>query len=520
MTVLPELLTGILALALGLLLGFRAAMRGANSHYQQRLREAEDLLKAARGEAETLAHEARLEAEETLSRELEALEEKKQRREEQLKDRENQLREKELTVEKKREHLGAKEVDLKHREQLIEGQSERLEKARKRAEEIVELQNQKLESIARLTTEEARAQLFHNLEHKVQSEAAQHFNEIREQARLYATQEARRILVNAMERTAVEHSAQSTVTTFELPSDEIKGRIIGREGRNIRSFEAVTGVELLVDDTPRTVLLSSFDPLRREIARITLASLINDGRIHPARIEEVVERVREDMAQAILQIGEQAMLDLGVHGLQQELIRHLGLLSFKNTMGQNILAHSKEVASIAGILAAELQVDSRRARRAGLLHDIGRAVDGYAEQDACQLGADLVRKYGEKPDIEEAIRFQETDAGTRSLIATLVNVANKVSMSRPGIRGEQMGRYIQRLTQIEEAARGFTGVDNAFVLQAGRELRVVVNPAELPEDQLDLLATEIAEDIQRRILYPGQIRVTVVREYRSVGTAR
>ena len=520
MSFLPVLLIGILALCLGLFLGYRLVMRGANSHYQIRLREAEDLLRAARGEAETLAHEARLEAEETLSRELEQMEEKKQRREEQLKDRENQLREKELTVEKKREHLSAKELDLKHRELLIEGQSERLEKARKRADEIVDQQNQKLESIARLTTEEARAQLFHNLEHKVQTEAAQHFNEIREQARLYASQEARRILVNAMERTAMEHSAQSTVTVFELPSDEIKGRIIGREGRNIRSFEAVTGVELLVDDTPRTVLLSSFDPLRREIARITLASLINDGRIHPARIEEVVERVREDMAQTILQIGEQAMLDLGVHGLQQELIRHLGMLSFKNTMGQNILAHSKEVASIAGILAAELQVDSRRVRRAGLLHDIGRAVDGYTEQDSCQLGADLVRKYGEKPDIEEAVRFQETDAGSRSLMATLINVANKVSMSRPGIRGEQMGRYIQRLTQIEEVARGFAGVDNAYVLQAGRELRVVVNPAELPEDQLDLLATEISEDIQRRLIYPGQIRVTVVREFRSIGTAK
>jgi len=520
MDFLLVLLTGIVTLGAGLYVGFRLAMRGAHSHYQLRVKEAEDLLRSARAEAETLAHEARLEAEETLAREMEKLEEKKQRREDQLKEKENQLREKELTVEKKRELLAAKEVDLKHRDTLVEAQQERLEKARRRAEEIVEQQNEKLESIARLTTEEARDQLFRNLEHKVQSEAAQHFNEIREQARLYATQEARRILVNAMERTAVEHSAQSTVTVFELPSDEIKGRIIGREGRNIRSFEAVTGVELLVDDTPRTVLLSSFDPMRREIARLTLASLINDGRIHPARIEEVAERVREDMGQTVLQIGEQAMLDLGVHGLQQELIRHLGLLSFKNTQGQNILAHSKEVASIAGILAAELQVDSRRVRRAGLLHDIGRAVDGYTEADACTLGADLVRKYGEKPDIEEAIRFQETEAGTRSLLATLVHVANKVSISRPGIRGEHMGRYIQRLTQIEEVARGFAGVDSAFVLQAGRELRVVVNPMELPEDQLDGLAVEIADEIQRRLLYPGQIRVTVVREYRSIGVAK
>jgi ribonuclease Y len=260
--------------------------------------------------------------------------------------------------------------------------------------------------------------------------------------------------------------------------------------------------------------------MRREIARIALASLINDGRIHPARIEEVVERVREDMAQTILQIGEQAMLDLGVHGLQQELIRHLGLLNYKNVQGQNLLAHSKEVASIAGILAAELHVDSRRVRRAGLLHDIGQAVDGYTEQDSCQLGADLVRKYGEKPDIEEAIRFQEADAGTRSLMATLIHVANKVSLSRPGIRGEHMGRYIQRLCQIEEVARGIAGVDNAYVLQAGRELRVVVNPAEVPEDQLDLLSTEIAEEIQRRVIYPGQIRVTTVREFRSVGVAK
>jgi ribonuclease Y len=514
---LVALATGI---ALGLMFGHQRAMKSAHGHHQKRVREGEEKLGAARREADTILHEARLEAEEVRSRELEKLEEKEQRQQERLKERELQLKEREQTVEKKRELVSSREVDAKHREQLLENRQQKLAQSEARVEEIINQQNEKLQAIARLSTEEAREQLFRNLERKVQQEAAKHVNEIREQARLFATQEARQILVNAMERTAVEQSAQSTVTLFELPSDEIKGRIIGREGRNIRSFEAVTGVELLVDDTPRTVLLSSFDPMRREIAKLSLESLINDGRIHPARIEEVVERVREEMVDTIRRTGEQAMLDLGVHGLHPELIRHLGILAYRNTQGQNLLAHSREVASIAGILATELGLDPRRVRRAALLHDVGRAVEGYTEADACNVGADLVRKFGEAQDIEDAIRFIREGEETRSLMATLINVANKVSLSRPGIRGEHMGRYIQRLTQIEEIARENGGVSEAFVLQAGRELRVVVDPAQVPEDQLEALAGEIAGEIQQRVLYPGQIRVTAVREFRSLELAK
>lgn len=520
MTYLPIVLAAVLGAAVGLLIGYKASMRGAGTHYGQRVREADDLLAKARQEAEALLHEARLESEETRARELESLEELTARKEGQLKEKEAALRERELTFDKKRELLSGKELDIKHREQLIETQTRKLEAARARADEIVEQQNEKLEAIARLTTEEAREQLFANLEHKVQSEAAQHCNEIRERARLYAAQEARQILLSAMERTAVEHSAQSTVTMVELPSDEIKGRIIGREGRNIRAFESTTGVELLVDDTPRTVILSSFDPLRREVARIALETLITDGRIHPARIEEVVERTREDLALTVMETGEQAMLDLGVHGLHGELIRHLGLLAYKNTDGQNLLAHSKEVAGIAGLLAAELAVDPRLVRRAGLLHDIGRAVDGVADVDPWEVGADLARKYGERTEVVDAIRAQLDDASTRSVMATLLNVANKVSMSRPGIRGEEMGRYVQRLTQIEEIARRFAGVEEACVLQAGRELRVIVSQAEVPEDQLDVLAEEIAAAIKDELIYPGQIRVTAVREFRSIEYAK
>lgn len=510
----------VIGLALGFFIGHLNAMRGAHAHHQKRVHEGEEKLSTARREAETILHEARLEAEEIRSRELEKLEEKEQRQQEAIKERELQLKERERTQDKKREHVAAREVEVKHREQLLESRQQKIDKAQDRVDEIINQQNEKLEAIARLTTQEARDQLFRNLEQKVQHEAAHHVNEVREQARLFATQEARQILVSAMERTATEQSAQSTVTLFELPSDEIKGRIIGREGRNIRSFEAVTGVELLVDDTPKTVLLSSFDPLRREVAKLSLESLINDGRIHPARIEEVVERVREEMGESIRRTGEQAMLDLGVHGLHPELIQHLGTLAYRNTEGQNLLAHSREVSSIAGILAAELKLDPRRVRRAGLLHDVGHAVEGYTELDSCNVGADLVRKYGEPQDIEDAIRFMEDGSETRSLMATLINVANKVSLSRPGVRGEHMGQYIQRLSRIEEIARAVQGVEEACVLQAGRELRVVVNPGTVPEDQLDALAAEIADEIQDKVLYPGQIRVTAVREFRSMELAK
>jgi len=520
MTTLSIVLAALVGAAVGLLVGLRYALRSADSQVALRGREAEELLGKARQEAEALLHEATLEAEEARAREQERFEETAQRREGELKEKEAALRERELTFDKKRELLSGKELDLKHREQLLESQGRKLAAARARGDEPVEQQNEKLQAIARLTTEEARRELFRNLEHKVQSEAAQHFNEIREHARLYAAQEARRILVGAMERTAVEHSAQSTVTMVELPSDEIKGRIIGREGRNIRAFESVTGVELLVDDTPRTVILSSFDPLRREVARIALVTLVTDGRIHPARIEEVVERTREELGRTLTETGEQAMLDLGVHGLHPELIRHLGLLAFRNADGQNLLAHSKEVAGIAGLLAAELGIDPRPVRRAGLLHDLGMAVDGVVEADSCETGADLARKYGERAEVVDAVRSQRDGASTRSVAATLVSVAKKVSMARPGVRGEEMGRYIQRLSRIEEIARRFPGVDEACVLQAGRELRVVVSQADVPEDQLEVLAVEIAETIQRELIYPGQIRVTAVREFRSIEYAK
>jgi ribonucrease Y len=520
MTITWTVLAILAGAGLGLLAGLRMALRSAESHRALRVAEAEERLAKARREAEALLHEARLEGDEIRAREQEKLEDLVNRRESQFKEKEAGLRERELTFDKKRELLSGKEVELKHREQLLESQARKLEAARVRVDELVEQQNEKLEAIAQLSTDQAREQLFRNLEHKVQSEAAQHVNEIRERARLYAAQEARQVLLSAMERTAVEHSAQSTVTMVELPGDDIKGRIIGREGRNIRALEAVTGVELLVDDTPRTVILSSFDPMRREIARIALQTLITDGRIHPARIEEVVERTREEMAQTVLQVGEQAMLDLGVHGLHLELIRHLGQLAFKNTDGQNLLAHSKEVAGIAGLLAAELGVDPRPVRRAALLHDIGRAIDGVADADCCETGADLVRKYGERSEVVEAIRCQLDEASTRGLMATLINIANKVSMSRPGIRSEEMGRYIQRLAAIEEIARRFHGVEEACVMQAGRELRVIVAQSEVPEDQIEILAGEIAEAIQRELLYPGQIRVTVVREFRAIEFAK
>jgi ribonucrease Y len=520
MTYLLPILLALMGLLVGGFFGYRISMRGADGHYGTRVREAEELLNSARQEAEVLLHESRLEIEEQQTHEREKLEDLAQRASVKAKDHERALREREMTLEKKLKQISNRELDCKHKEERLENRSAQIDHKESKVDEIIEQQNAKLESIARLTLEEARDHLFQNLEKKVLRDSSQHFNEICEHARVFASEEARRILVNAMERTAVEQSAQSTVTVVTLPSDDIKGRIIGREGRNIRTFESVTGVELLVDDTPRAVILSSFDPLRREVARISLDSLITDGRIHPARIEEVVDRVREEMDTTVMEIGEQAMLDLGVHGLHPELIRHLGRLAFRNTMGQNLLAHVKEVASIAGILAAELKLDPRAVRRAGLLHEIGCAVDGYSDVDVCELSGDLARKYGEREEIERAIREQDAKHTDPSVMAVLISIANKISMSRPGIRAEHMGKYIQRLTDLESIARDFPGVEAAYVLQAGRELRVVVEPAEVADDQIDALAADISRRIQYEMHYPGQIRVTVAREFRSIGVAK
>jgi ribonucrease Y len=510
----------IVMAGLGLMFGFRMAMRGASSHYSARVREAEELLAKANSEVETSMHEARLEAAEMKQMELEKLDEVKHQQQSQLRSKEAELREQRMSLEKKQQTVSSKELDLKHKDRVINKTREKLEQRQQQVEVVIEKQNQRLEKIAQMTGEEAREHLFQNLEHSVQMESAKYFNEIREKSRMYATQEARQILINAMERTSIDHSAQSTVTMVELPSDEIKGRIIGREGRNIRSFESVTGVELLVDDTPNCVILSSFNPMRREIARISLESLINDGRIHPARIEEVVEKIREEFDVTLMELGEQAMLDIGVHGLHKELIRLLGVLSFKNMQGQNMLAHSQEVASIAGIIAAQLHLDAKLIRRIGLLHDIGMAVDGYADQDVRDLGADMVRKFGERQEVVDAVRLVGSSELHNSVEATLVEIANNISIARPGIRGEQMGMYLERLEQLEKIASSFNGVDSAYVLQAGRELRVLVANSEISDDQLDVLASEIAESIQREVVYPGQVRVTVTREFRCLELAK
>ncbi|MCA9783748.1 MAG: ribonuclease Y [Calditrichaeota bacterium] len=519
MTPVIIIIAAVVALLAGIALGFRLAMRGADSHYAERVREAEQLRAEADQASETLKHEARLELEEERARQQEQLEEERHQAENRIKDRENDLRERELTLQKKLDHTKTRELDLKHKEQLLENNEAQLERNRQKVDTIIDEQNAKLETIAAMTRDEARQHLFDNLKRKVQRESVQHFNEIREKARLYAFQEARQILLSAMERTCLELSHQGTVTTVKLTSDEIKGRIIGREGRNIRSFETVTGVELLVDDTPQTVILSSFDPLRREIARITLERLLNDGRIHPARIEEVHESTVEEMDLMLREIGEQAMLDLGVHGLHPELVLNLGRLGFKNAWGQNVLAHSKEVATIAGILAAELGLDPRQVRRAGLLHDIGMALDGYSEKKSTELGGDLVKKLGENPVIEQAIRSMGNEQQRDNLISSLLSIANTISSSRPGVRDDEIGHYVQRLTQIEAIAHEFEGVDKAFVLQAGRELRVLVSNTVLEDDELDDLAQNLAQRIQREVLYPGQIKISVLREFRSVELA-
>ena len=477
---------------------------------------AEKIVSDAKVEAETLKKTAMLEANDEMykerlkaEREIEERRGELQRAEYNLATRERQLDRKVDLLNNKERGIASKERHQALREKTLQAKDEQLNAT------IIE-QNAKLERIAGMSKEEAKAVLMGNLEEEARRDAAWRAREIREEAITKADREAKEIITRAVERLAARHVSESTVSIVPLPSDEMKGRIIGREGRNIRAFETATGVDVIVDDTPQAVVLSGFDPVRREIARMALERLVLDGRIHPGRIEEIVERSKTDMEEVIREAGEQAAFDSGVHGLHERLVEMLGRLNFKTSYGQNLLSHSKEVAFLAGLMAENLGLDAALARRAGLLHDVGKAVTHEVEGTPAEIGAELARKYGESPVVINAIESHTDGSEIISPVVLLVEAADTMSCSRPGAQKEPLEGFIQRMERLESLAGSFEGVQNAYAIQAGRELRVIVDSDLVSDADTDRLVSAISDKIEKEMEFPGQIKVTVIREMRAV----
>ncbi len=516
MNILLTILIALVALAVG----WFAATTVSKRRHRLLQSSREEILQAAVREGETLKREKILEAKDEWYRRKEKFEENAQKRKAELSRQQQQLREKEAQLARIQDEQTRLGNDLKVRNAKLEKWEIQLKEKLAEVDRVLQEENRTLEQIAGLTEDQAREKLFSNLLKDVKREAASTFNEIKEHAKLHAYQEARRILVSAIQRTSIELSRETTVTTVELSSDDIKGRIIGRDGRNIRSFENATGVEIIVDDTPQKVTISSFDPFRREVARVALEDLLADGRIHPARIEEVVEKVRSEIVEQAAEEGAQALYSLGIHGMNKELVRLIGRLRFHNIMGQNLLKHSLEVAGLAGLIGSELDLDVRILKRAGILHDIGLVVPDVSENDHAELGADIARKYQESESVVTAIRNHQNRENTEDVFGQIIYIANQISIARPGVRTEELGRFVKRLRHMEEIAREVGGIKEAYALQAGREVRVLVNHEDVPDDRLQPLADDIATRIRRRLRYPGQVKVTVMREFRAVDFAK
>ncbi|NOY88380.1 MAG: ribonuclease Y [FCB group bacterium] len=496
------------------------ARRASDNRVKESKAEAKKIISEAENEAKIKRKEAILEAREEwlkLKTNFEEKSEKLRREQDEISKR---LEAQQATVSKKLEFLEVRERELANRENNIQTREKGIELRENELAQIITAQNQKLQKIAQMTPEEAKKQLMDNMINDAKLEAAAHIKEIKEKAEQEADKEVKEIILSSIYRCAADYTVESTVSVVNLPSDEMKGRIIGREGRNIRSFETVTGVDVIVDDTPEAVILSGYDPVRREIARMALEKLVTDGRIHPTRIEEVVAKSQKEMEIIVREAGEQACFELGVHGLHADVIYQLGKLNFRTSYGQNVLAHSKEVAMLCGLMAAELELDAVLAKRCGLLHDIGKAIDRETEGTHTQIGADFMQRYRENEIVINAIESHHGDVPIKSPYPILVQAADAISGARPGARREPLEAYVKRLRQLEELADSFKGVAKAYAIQAGREVRVIVENETLDDLGCAILADDIAAKIESEMQYPGQIKVTVIRESRATEFAK
>ncbi len=518
-----NILSVIIAVA-GLIIGVAVGKFIFAANTKRRIEEAENeaakTISDAKTAAENLKKERLLEAKEKFvqlksEHDREILEKNKK-----INDAETRIRQKEQSLNQKIDHL---DKQVKENEVIKENLNRQIEVVGQKRNELEKHQEEhirRLEKISALTAEEAKTQLLETLKQEAQAQALVMQQEIIEDAKLRANKEARKLVIQSIQRTAAEHTIENTVTVFNLESDEIKGQIIGREGRNIRAIEAATGVDLVVDDTPEAIVLSCFDPLRREIARIALQRLVTDGRIHPARIEEVVEKTRKQLEEQVLEIGERTVIELGIHGLHKELVRIVGKMRFRSSYGQNLLMHSREVANLCGIMAAELGLNPKLAKRAGLLHDIGKVPDEETELSHALLGAKLAEKYGENPAVVNAIGAHHDEIEMQYVISPIIQACDAISGARPGARREIMQQYLQRIKELENLALSYPGVEKAYAIQAGRELRVIAEADKMTDADSEKLSFEIAQKIQLEMVYPGQIKVTVIREKRAVNIAR
>jgi ribonucrease Y len=508
------------AILLGLAFGTYLYKRKFNRRQKDLDAKTKLILKEAEIAAENLKKDKILEAKEKILKMKSEFEEEANRKKSQIIANEQKIKQREQQVSRELEQVKRKEADLTETQQNLAHQ---LELVKKRKEELDRFNQQKveiLENISRLTADEAREQLVASLKDEAQTKASSFVKDIMEQAKLSATKEARKIVIETIQRTATEHAIENCVSVFNIESDDIKGKIIGREGRNIRALEAATGVEIIVDDTPEAIIISGFDPVRREIARLSLHRLVQDGRIHPARIEEIVAKTTKNIEDEIVETGERTVIDLGIHGLHPELVRMVGRMRYRSSYGQNLLQHSREVANLCAIMAAELGLNVKQAKRAGLLHDIGKVWPEELEKPHAIAGMELAQKYKEHAIVCNAIGAHHDEIEMTHVISPIVQACDAISGARPGARREVMEQYIKRLRELEELATSFEGVEKCYAIQAGRELRVILDAEKVSDERASQLSFDISQKIERDMQYPGQIKVTVIREMRSVAYAK
>ena len=507
-------------LVVGAIIGFAVSYVLNNMKVSNAQKEADKILNQARKDVEKIKRDAAIEQKEEAHKQKMDLEKEIREKKAELKESENRLLQREANIDKRDEMYQKRETNLDEREEKLSERLEEIQNEKSKVEDIKKEQLELLEKISGFSKDKAKDMVMSIVRENMTKEISEYIRERENEAKLEADKNARELIVSSMQRYAADIASDQTVTVVGLPNEEMKGRIIGREGRNIRTIEAITGVDLIIDDTPEAVVLSSFDPLRREIARVTLESLIKDGRIHPTRIEELYDKVCKDMKQKIIEFGQEAAFELGITKLDPELLETIGKLHFRTSFGQNVLQHSIEVSHLSGLLAGELGEDIVLAKRAGLLHDIGKAIDHEIEGSHVDIGVDIAKKHKEDPVVINAIASHHGDTAATSVISTIVAIADALSASRPGARNDSLENYIKRLSQLEEAANSIKGVDKTFAVQAGRELRVIVKPEDVDDLESHKIAREIKEKIESTMKYPGTIKITVIRETRAQEEAK
>ena len=508
-----EIIIAVVALAIGGGIGYAIFRYVLKGQYQE-------VMDKARKDAEVVKEKKLLEVKEKFLNKKSELEKEVQQRNQRIQQSENRLKQRELNLNQRQEEISRRRQDVEQQQQRLDNEKKMLQVRLQELDKMQEQEREKLEELSGLSAEEAKTRLVESMKDQARLDAASYVNEIVDEAKLNANQQAKKIVIQTIQRVATETAIENSVSVFHIENDEVKGRIIGREGRNIRALEAACGVEIVVDDTPEAIVISAFDPIRREVCRLALHQLVADGRIHPARIEEVVSKVKKQLDSEVVETGKRTAIDLGIHGLHPELVRIIGKMKYRSSYGQNLLQHARETANLSAVMAAELGLNPKKAKRAGLLHDIGKVPDEETDLPHALYGAKLAEKYKEKADIVNAIAAHHDEVEMTTLLAPIVQVCDAISGARPGARREIVEAYIKRLNDLEATAMSYPGVVKTYAIQAGRELRVIVGADKMTDDEAEKLSGEIATKIQNEMTYPGQVKITVIREVRSVAYAK